>query len=131
MKPIPGLRRLFRLPASTARVADDVRDEVAFHLEMQARDLEAQGLSPAAARVEAERRFGDVGAARAELGAMDRAHVRRRWRAEWCEALVQDLRYSARTLRRDARLTTFALLIVGLGVGASVTVFSVVNALLV
>ena len=35
-----------------------------------------------------------------------------------------------RTLRRDAGFTTFAILIVGLGIGASSTVFSVVNALL-
>jgi putative ABC transport system permease protein len=49
----------------------------------------------------------------------------------WWETLAQDVRYSARTLRRDARLTAFAILIVGLGIGASVTVFSVVNALLI
>ena len=45
------------------------------------------------------------------------------------ETLVRDLRYAARTLRRDAALTTFAILIIGVGVGASTTVFSVVNAL--
>jgi predicted permease len=45
------------------------------------------------------------------------------------ETLVRDLRYAARTLRRDAALTTFAILIIGAGVGASTTVFSVVNAL--
>jgi hypothetical protein len=44
--------------------------------------------------------------------------------------LLQDLRYTFRTLRRDAGFATFAILIVGLGVGASSTVFSVVNALL-
>ena len=44
--------------------------------------------------------------------------------------LLQDLRYTARTLRRDAGFTTFAILIAGLGIGASATVFSVVNALL-
>ena len=44
--------------------------------------------------------------------------------------LVQDLRYTARTLRRDAGFTTFAILIAGLGIGASATVFSVVNTLL-
>ena len=48
----------------------------------------------------------------------------------WWETLAADLRFSARTLRRDARLAAFAILIVGLGIGASVTVFSVVNALL-
>ena len=44
--------------------------------------------------------------------------------------LVQDLRYTARTLRRDAGFTTFAILIAGLGIGASATVFSVVHTLL-
>ena len=44
--------------------------------------------------------------------------------------LLQDLRYTVRTLRRDAGFTTFAVLIAGLGIGASATVFSVVNTLL-
>jgi predicted permease len=44
--------------------------------------------------------------------------------------ILQDLRYTFRTLRRDAGFTTFAILIVGLGIGASATVFSVVDALL-
>jgi predicted permease len=44
--------------------------------------------------------------------------------------LRQDLKYTARTLRRDAGFTTFAIVIAGLGIGASATVFSVVNTLL-
>ena len=44
--------------------------------------------------------------------------------------LVQDLRYTLRTLRRDAGFAAFAILIAGLGIGASATVFSVVNTLL-
>jgi predicted permease len=44
--------------------------------------------------------------------------------------LLQDLRYALRTLRRDAGFAVFAILIAGLGIGASVTVFSVVNTLL-
>jgi tetrahydromethanopterin S-methyltransferase subunit F len=45
-------------------------------------------------------------------------------------SLVQDLRYTLRTLRRDAGFAMFAIGIAGLGIGASSTVFSVVNALL-
>jgi predicted permease len=45
------------------------------------------------------------------------------------ETLGRDLRHAVRTLRRDAALTTFAILIIGIGVGASTTVFSVANAL--
>ena len=44
--------------------------------------------------------------------------------------LLQDLRYTFRTLRRDAGFAVFAILIAGLGIGASATVFSVVNTLL-
>src|SRR5262249_20347451 len=48
----------------------------------------------------------------------------------WLDGLFKDLRYGFRTLRRDAGFATFAILIVGLGIGASCTLFSVVNALL-
>ena len=46
------------------------------------------------------------------------------------DTVMQDLRYAFRTLRRDAGSTVFAILIAGIGIGASSTVFSVVNALL-
>ena len=46
------------------------------------------------------------------------------------DTLLQDLRYSFRTLRRDAGFATFAILIVGLGIGASSTLFSVVDTVL-
>jgi predicted permease len=46
------------------------------------------------------------------------------------DSLVQDLRYALRTLRCDRGFTLFAVLIIGLGIGASTTVFSVIDALL-
>ena len=46
------------------------------------------------------------------------------------DSILQDLRYTFRTLCRDRGFTTFAVLIVGFGIGASATVFSVVNTLL-
>src|SRR3954464_5948974 len=62
------------------------------------------------------------------------------WRKRWCaplrqrsmsiSTLRQDLRYTLRTLRRDTGFAAFAILIAGLGIGASATVFSVLNALL-
>jgi len=45
-------------------------------------------------------------------------------------SVIQDLRYTLRTLRRDAGFAAFAIAIAGLGIGASTTVFSVVNTLL-
>src|SRR5437899_1242709 len=46
------------------------------------------------------------------------------------DSILQDLRYTFRTLGKDSGFTTFAVLIVGLGIGAIATVFSVVDTLL-
>jgi hypothetical protein len=55
--------------------------------------------------------------------------ARSMWIARWMSDLAQDLRQSFRGMRRDAGFTAFTILIAGLGIGASSTVFSVVNAL--
>src|SRR5579884_3015301 len=47
------------------------------------------------------------------------------------ERIRHDLRYSARTLRRDAGFAAIAIVILALGIGASTLVFSVVDALLI
>ncbi|MBL8213824.1 MAG: ABC transporter permease, partial [Bryobacterales bacterium] len=44
--------------------------------------------------------------------------------------VLQDVRYALTKSRREAGFTTFALLIVGLGIGASATIYSVVSAVL-
>ena len=46
------------------------------------------------------------------------------------EILTQDLKYTVRTLFRDPGFTIVAVLILGLGMGANVAVFSVVNTLM-
>lgn len=51
--------------------------------------------------------------------------------APFLEILGRDVRYATRTLWRDKGFAAFAILIVGLGVGASCTIFSVVNTLLI
>jgi predicted permease len=47
------------------------------------------------------------------------------------ENLRRDVAYAFRTLRKDYGFALFAILIVGLGVGASCTIFSVVNTILI
>jgi predicted permease len=56
--------------------------------------------------------------------------ARSTWIARWVSDLAQDLRQAFRGMRRDAGFATFVILIAGLGIGASSTIFSVVNALL-
>src|SRR5580693_8707661 len=45
--------------------------------------------------------------------------------------LWQDLRYTLRTLRRDAGFAVIAILILGVGVGSNTAIFSVLNTLLI
>jgi predicted permease len=74
------------------------------------------------ARAAARRKFGNMTQKSEESRSV--------WLVRWLSDLAQDLRYSIRGMRRDAGFTAFAILIAGLGIGASSTVFSVVNALL-
>jgi predicted permease len=97
-------------------------EELAAHLEMATDDNIRAGMTPAEARRQAMLKLGGVEPAK-ELHRETRG-------LPALDSVLQDLRYAARTLRRDAAFTAFAILIVGLGIGASSTVFSVVNALL-
>jgi putative ABC transport system permease protein len=111
-------------------VQADVDDELRFHLEMQTRDLIASGLSPDAARREAERRFGAVPPVRAALVAGDRRRDKRTRLREWLGELMSDLRFAARTLRRTPFFTAMAVLCIGLGIGVTSTIFTAVYGIL-
>ena len=96
--------------------------ELSAHLEMAIEENIKRGMTAEEARRRAMISLGGMQAAR-ELHRESRG-------LPLLETILQDVRYSLRTLRRDTGLATFAILIVGLGVGASSTVFSVVNTLL-
>src|SRR4029079_1776938 len=100
----------------------DLSQELDAHLAMAIEEHIRRGLTPDAARR----------AARLELGGLTQlqeAHREVRGLPR-LDMFLQDLRYAGRTLRRDPGFTLFAILIIGLGIGASATVFSVINALL-
>jgi predicted permease len=122
----PGIRRLlpFITPRSARRDADD---EIRLHLKLRTDQLIADGMSPEAARAEAERRFGPIDEERKNFHDAARRRERRAQSRDWFDAARGDIRYALRTLRRDAGFTAFALAIVALGIGASVTVFSLVD----
>ena len=86
------LNRLRNSGPRVSQVERDLQDEVSFHREQYAADLEADGWASADARREAQRRVGLAGAWVAEGLAQDTLP----WDSTWC----REARQAARGLRR-------------------------------
>jgi predicted permease len=104
------------------RRESDMDEELQLHLQRETERLHASGLSPEEARVHARRLFGGV-------EQIKEACRDARGTGAW-DTLVRDSRYGMRRLVRDWRFSAAALLLLGLAIGASTAIFSLVNAVL-
>jgi macrolide transport system ATP-binding/permease protein len=100
----------------------DLQEEMAFHQEQTAKEFEAGGTPPEAARFAAMRQFGNT----TLLQERSREVVQFR-----VETVVQDLRFALRQLRRSPGLALTAILVLALGIGASTAIFAFVDAVLI
>jgi predicted permease len=100
----------------------ELEAEMASHLEMAIEENLRRGMNPDQARRQTMVRFGGVQQVREQ---------QRQTRGLPCiDVLMQDLRFTFRTLNRDRGFALVAVLILGLGIGANIAVFSVVNTIL-
>jgi putative ABC transport system permease protein len=109
---------LFHRGASAARLDDELHD----HLERQIVENLAAGMSPEEARYAALRTFGNP--------ALLREQTRATWSWAWAESLISDVRYCIRTLLRTPGFAAIAILVMALGIGANVALFTVVRSVL-
>jgi predicted permease len=123
-------RRLVHIDRGAAGVDGAVDAELAFHFEMSVRGLMSEGRTREEAEREALQRFGDVSATRDRLRYIDRAATRRTGVAEWWSSVIQDLRYTARGVRLNAGFAALVALTLALGIGATATMFGIVDRLL-
>ena len=100
----------------------DVERELRSDLELEEEEQRENGVPPEEARYAALRAFGNPTLICEQTSAI--------WSWNWRESLARDLRFSLRTLRRTPGFTVIAILVMALGIGANVALFTVVRGVL-
>ena len=116
------MRRIGNL-FSRSKVASEIEAELRSHLEMRTEDNVAAGMSPERARRDAEIRFGNPVSTRERVLGEDVALV--------IESMGHDLRFAWRQLVKNPGFAATAILVLALGIGASVALFAFVDAALI
>jgi macrolide transport system ATP-binding/permease protein len=104
------------------RSTDDFAEEIKAHLELEADELKREGWSEEEARRKARVEFGSVRAAQERFYLKDRV--------EWFDNLVRDMKFAIRQMVRNPGFAATAVLVLALGIGASLAIFSFVDAAL-
>lgn len=120
MKVLLQIRLKLRSLVRRRHVEQELDEELQYHLDRQVEENLAAGMLPEDARYAALRSLSNMEQSKEEC--RDRRGVAA------IENVAQDLRYGWRQLRRTPVFTMAAILSLGLGIGASVTMFSAFRA---
>lgn len=104
------------------RMLEKLDEDIREHLEQETQDNIDRGMSPEEARYAALRKFGNV------AQVMQQTHEV--WSIAWIESLVRELRFAIRMLLKQPGFSLIAALTLGLGIGATAAVFSLIQAAL-
>jgi predicted permease len=104
------------------RLNEEIGAELAAHIGLRTDENIARGMTPEDARRDALMRFGNPTSTRERVNAADSALG--------LEQLGRDVRYALRQLAHSPGFALTAVLTLGLGIGANVVVFGVLNAIL-
>ena len=115
--------------AAVERVRErDLDDEIQAHLAHRVDDLVSEGLPVDEAWAQARKEFGDTARIKAESRAVRQQRDRMERRRSALEATRQDVGWTLRQVRRAPGFAGAALAALALGIGAAVTIASVVSA---
>jgi predicted permease len=122
MNPIARFLTKLSLLFGRSRFRSELDEEMAFHRSQAEKEFVAGGMTLEAARYAAMRQFGNATLLK------EQSHGVVSFRAE---TVVQDLRFALRQLRRNPGFAATVILILALGIGASVAIFAFVDAALI
>ncbi|HZY62175.1 MAG TPA: ABC transporter permease [Edaphobacter sp.] len=122
MRSMDKMRMRWKMLLYRKQESQRLDDELQFHIEQQTAENVAAGMLPEEARRAATRAFGNP--------TLLREHARESWSWNSLEDLIRDIRYSARTLVRTPGFSLTVILVMALGVGATVAMFTVVHSVL-